>query len=54
MEIIGFAIYEKITGTILTVEPSTVPIGDTVKQFQAAGYDVGWTWTLLDSEKVGA
>lgn len=52
MQVAGFAIYEKITGTILTVEPLTVPIGETIQQFQAAGYDVGWTWTLLDSEVV--
>lgn len=39
-----FSILDKTTGKKLATLPLTIPIGETVERFQAAGYEVAWTW----------
>jgi hypothetical protein len=40
----GFSILDITTGKKLATLPLTIPIGATVEGFQAAGYEVIWTW----------
>jgi hypothetical protein len=40
----GFSVLDKTTGKKLATLPLTIPIGATVEGFQAAGYEVIWTW----------
>ncbi len=49
-EVRGFTIYEKETGRGLATLPLTIPIGATVEGFERAGYEVGWTWAVLERE----
>lgn len=50
-EINGFTIYEKETGKGLATLPLTLPIGATLEGFKKAGYEVGWTWGILEKEE---
>jgi len=50
----AFAVHDKITSEVLAILPLTVPIGDTVKAFERAGFHVTWRWASLHRDEVTA
>jgi len=50
----AFAVHDKITSKVLAILPLTVPIGDTVKAFERAGFHVTWRWASLHRDEVTA
>ena len=50
-EVRGFTIYEKETGRGLATLPLTFPVGEIIEGYERAGYEVGWTWAVLEEGK---
>lgn len=42
-----FVIIDKATQTTLATLPLTFPIGQTLENFERAGYEVLWTWEAV-------
>ncbi len=51
MRITGFIVYEKYTGERLITLPLTFPVGEIIEGYERAGYEVGWTWAVLEEGK---
>ena len=48
---ISFTIYNKATGKEIVNLPLTFPIGESVANYERAGYQVGWEWSELEDAK---
>jgi hypothetical protein len=42
--VIGFTVFNKITGKEMATLPLTIPIGSTIKAYERDGHSVTWGW----------
>jgi hypothetical protein len=42
--VIGFTVFNKITGKEMATLPLTIPIGSTIEAYERDGHSVTWGW----------
>jgi hypothetical protein len=50
MKVIGFSIYDSLSGDKIVTLPLTIPIGDTVEAYEKEGQKVFWGWEEEENE----
>jgi hypothetical protein len=44
MKVIGFSIYDSLSGDKIVTLPLTIPIGYTIEAYEKEGHKVRWAW----------
>jgi hypothetical protein len=48
--VIGFTVFNKVTGKEMATFPLTIPIGSTIEAYERDGHSVTWGWKEEASE----
>jgi hypothetical protein len=51
--VIGFTVFNKVTGKEMATFPLTIPIGSTIEAYERDGHSVTWGWTKMSKTADG-